>query len=195
MSNVHPSTVVEKGAMVDPSARVWHFGHLREGSRIDALVSLGRDVYVDKDVHIGRGTRVQNGVSLYTGLEIGQWCFIGPHAIFTNDPYPRAGKKDWTLKTTLLKDGMSIGAGCVIRCGITVGEFAMLGAGAILTKSVPPFHLATGFPAKPTKMVCACGDTQLPLGSPAKELIRPCCRASLSEEVLEIAEKARKKLK
>lgn len=190
MSNIHSTAHVESGASIDPTARVWHFCHVREGAVLEPLVSIARDVYVDKNVRIGRGSRVQNGVSLYHGLEIGPWCFIGPHAIFTNDPYPRSGKREWELRKTQLRAGMSIGAGCVIRCGLTIGEFAMLGAGAIVTKDVLPFHLAVGFPAVETKAICACGNTQLPLSAPASELIRDCCRKLLEPEVLALAERS-----
>ncbi len=161
---------------------------------MEAQVSLGKDVYVDKDVIVSRGTRVQNGVSLYTGVYVEPWCFIGPHVIFTNDLSPRAGKKSWNIIATTLKAGMSIGAGSVIRCGVTIGGFSLVGAGAIVTKDVPPFHLATGIPAEIKGMVCACGDTHLPLNSPSSELIRDCCRANLTEEVLVLAEKARGEL-
>lgn len=187
MNNIHPTAIVENGAQVDPTARVWHFCHLRENSIIESEVSLGRDVYVDKNVKVSRGSRVQNGVSLYEGLEIGPWCFIGPHAIFTNDQYPRSGKHQWEMKKTVLAAGMSIGAGCVVRCGITIGAFAMLGAGAIVVKDIAPFHLAIGMPAKETKVICACGNTQMPLGTLHPELVRDCCWASLKSEVIDLA--------
>lgn len=188
MQHIHPTAQVEEGAVVDGSARIWHFCHVRSGAVIESLVSLGRDVYVDTKVKVSRGTRVQNGVSLYQGLEIGPWCFIGPHAIFTNDPYPRAGKKGWEVKETRLGPGMSIGAGSVVRCGHSIGAFALLGAGAIVTKDIAPFHLAVGFPAAEVKAICACGDTQLPLGAAREELIRDCCREKLLPEVLALAE-------
>ncbi len=187
MQNIHPSALVEPGATIDPSAKVWHFCHVREGAVLEPLVSIGRDVYVDKNVRLRRGTRVQNGVSLYFGLEIEPWCFIGPHAIFTNDPYPRAGKSEWKVEQTYLGTGASIGAGSVIRCGVRIGEFAMLGAGAIVTKSVGSFHLATGCPAHETKVICACGDTRMPLGTKAEELVRDCCRRQLDPELLPLA--------
>lgn len=191
MQNVHPTAQIEQGASIDPSARVWHFCHVREGAVLEPLVSLGRDVYVDKNVRLRRGTRVQNGVSLYFGLEIEPWCFIGPHAIFTNDPYPRAGKREWNLEHTHLGTGASVGAGCVIRCGVRIGEFAMLGAGAIVTKNVSAFHLATGTPAHETKVVCACGETRMPLGADAEELVRDCCERLLQPELLDLAKAAR----
>ena len=108
---VHPTAIVETGATLGKDCKVWHFCHVRTGAKLEDNVSLARDVYVDKDVTLGKGSRVQNGVSLYTGLEIGQWCFIGPHATFTNDSRPRSGKIAWTLKPTKLGNGMSIGAG------------------------------------------------------------------------------------
>jgi UDP-2-acetamido-3-amino-2,3-dideoxy-glucuronate N-acetyltransferase len=183
----HPSAVVESGAILEDGVKVWHFCHVRNGAILEAGVNLGKDVYIDNDVRIGQFSRIQNGVSIYKGVVISSWCFIGPHVIFTNDLNPRAGNKEWRVLPTSLKSGTSIGAGAVIRCGITLGEFCMIGAGAIVTKDVPPFHLALGFPAESLKMICACGQTHLPLGTAYSELVRDCCQKNMQPEALSLA--------
>ena len=182
---IHPTAVVESQAEIQDRVKVWHFCHIRDQAVLEHDVSLGKDVYVDTGVRIGHHTRVQNGVSIFQGLEIAPWGFIGPHAIFTNDPAPRVGSKSWKIVPTVLQTGMSIGAGAIIRCGITIGAFAMIGAGAIVTKDVPPFHLAIGFPAHTQQMVCSCGRTFLPIASKDSELIRDCCVQNLVPELLE----------
>jgi acetyltransferase-like isoleucine patch superfamily enzyme len=189
-AKIHSTAIVEPHANVGQGSSVWHFCHLRNGATLADRVSVGRDVYVDSEVKIGRGTRVQNGVSLYNGIHVGDWCFIGPHAVFTNDMHPRAGKSDWTLVDTYLENGASIGAGAIIRCGVRIGTFAMVGAGAIVTKDVPSFILAFGLPAEPVARICACGDTQMALDSEitSSGLVRDCCRKNLIPEVLAAAE-------
>jgi UDP-2-acetamido-3-amino-2,3-dideoxy-glucuronate N-acetyltransferase len=184
---VHDTAIVEPGAKLGFEAKVWHFCHVRAGAELGDLVSLGRDVYVDKGVQLGRGSRVQNGVSLYAGVHVSDWCFIGPHAIFTNDTHPRVGKSDWTLEHTYLRPGSSVGAGAVIRCGIEIGSFALVGAGAVVTKNVEPFTLVMGLPAEPSGRVCACGETRLPHETPNLGLIQQCCERLLLPEVLELA--------
>jgi UDP-2-acetamido-3-amino-2,3-dideoxy-glucuronate N-acetyltransferase len=184
---VHPSAFVEEGVKVGDNSKVWHLCHLREGCVIEESVNLGKDVFVDAGVTIRKGTRVQNGVSIYNGVHVGMYCFIGPHVIFTNDQFPRAGSKGWKIVPTELYVGCSIGAGAVIRCGITLGAFSMVGAGAIVSKSVPDFTLVTGLPAKEVRKICACGQTKLPLKASPKELVRACCKRNLEAEMYEMA--------
>jgi UDP-2-acetamido-3-amino-2,3-dideoxy-glucuronate N-acetyltransferase len=185
--SIHSTAIVEQGAILGNEVHIWHFCHIRSGAVLEDLVSVGRDVYVDKGVRVRRGTRVQNGVSLYNGLEVGAWCFIGPHATFTNDPHPRAGKHSWRTVKTILHNGMSIGAGAILRCGIEIGAFAMVGAGAVVTKSVPPFTLAVGLPAEDEAKICACAESSFPLHTGYEELLRDCCTQNLSTEVVELA--------
>ena len=154
---------------------------------LESGVSVGKDVYVDTDVRISKGVRIQNGVSVFKGVELGQWVFVGPGVVFTNDQVPRVGLKSWTVTPTFLKVGCSLGAGTIVRCGIELGSFCMTGAGAVVTKSIPPFHLALGVPAEPSKMICACGSQMLPLRSSFKEVLRDCCEKNLSSDVLEAA--------
>lgn len=186
---IHPSAIVDDGAQISKGCKVWHFAHVRSGVFLHENVSIGKDVYVDEGLEIGEGTRVQNGVSLYKGLQIAPWTFIGPHVIFTNDQKPRASKLNWKIIITKLNTGVSIGAGAIIRCGVNLGAFSMVAAGSIVTKDVPSFHLALGLPAKPTQMICACGDQNLPLNSKAQDLIRECCHQNLNSEMMALAKK------
>lgn len=179
----HPSAYIEDNVELHEGAMVWHFCQVRKNAVLEKSVSIGKDVYIDAGVRVGHHSRIQNGVSVYQGLKISPWCFIGPHVIFTNDQSPRVGTKSWSIVETNLETGMSIGAGAIVRCGITIGAFAMIGAGAIVTKDVPPFHVAIGFPAQCHQMVCACGQTFLPIASKDSELIRECCKQNLVSEL------------
>jgi UDP-2-acetamido-3-amino-2,3-dideoxy-glucuronate N-acetyltransferase len=185
---IHPSAFVEDGVSLEQDVKVWHFAHVRKGAVLERGVSIGKDVFIDEGVRVFRGTRIQNGVSLYRGVELSPYCFIGPHVIFTNDVSPRAGNRTWNVISTKVELGASIGAGAIIRCGITLGAFSLVGAGAIVTSSIPPFHLVTGVPAKVTKKICACGQTMLDLSEPLENLVRDCCRTNMHPELLPLAE-------
>lgn len=187
--SAHPTAIVEEGASIGEGARIWHFAHVRSTAVIGREVNLGKDVYVDCDVAIGDGVRVQNGVSVYHGVHISDWCFVGPYVVFTNDVTPRVGNKDWRVVETHLHVGCSLGAGTIVRCGVTIGAFAMIGAGAIVTHDIPPFHLAVGVPARPQKKVCACGQSFLPLETQPSEYIRDCCRENMDPRVRAAAER------
>ncbi len=185
---IHTTAIVEQEAILSEDVKIWHFAHVRKGAILGPAVSIGKDVYVDADVTIGEGSRIQNGVNIYKGVEISRWCFIGPGVIFTNDQHPRVGRKDWTITPTFLEDGCSLGAGAIVRCGVRIGAFALVGAGAIVTKDIPPFCLATGVPAELSDRICACGDTKFPLISWIGEVIKPCCHRNLQTQVLEQAQ-------
>lgn len=187
---IHSTAIVEPGATLGDDVKVWHFAHIRQGAVLNASVSIGKDVYVDSGVVIGEGSRIQNGVNIYRGVEIGRWCFVGPAVVFTNDQHPRIGRKDWNVVPTVLEEGCSLGAGAIIRCGVRLGAFSMVGAGALVTKDIPPFGLVTGVPADLSHRVCACGDQILPLTpSWAAPVIHPCCLQNLQPAVLEAAQK------
>lgn len=186
---VHPTAIVEDGVRFGQGAKVWHFCHLRKNSIIGEHVSLGRDVFVDEGVSVESFARVQNGVSIYRGVHVGPWAFVGPHVIFTNDRTPRAGKLHWKIVETELKTACSIGAGSIIRCGVTVGAFAMIGAGTILTHDVPPFTLVYGTPDRAVKGICACGETQYDLKKRRKTPFCSECKTNLPESLYETAER------
>lgn len=183
----HPSAFIEEGVTIENDVKIWHQCQIRTGAKLGELVNIGKGSYVDANVSIGRGSRIQNQVNIYTGVQIKQWCFIGPAVVFTNDQFPRVGNKNWEISETIVNNGASIGAGAVIRCGITLGSFCMIGAGAIVTKDVPPFTLVLGFPANERKRICGCGRSVLPLNSKSNELLRDCCLKNMSEETYELA--------
>ncbi len=191
---VHPSATVESEVVLGAGVKVWHNAHVRRGAILEAGVSLGKDVFIDASVRVGAHSRIQNGVSVYQGVHISDHCFIGPHVIFTNDLTPRIGLKSWKVIDTYIDPGASIGAGSIIRCGVRIGSFAMVGAGAVVTKDVPAFHIAMGLPADCRKKICACGQQQLPLECALQELIQPCCEANLIPEMLQLAHKVRSAL-
>jgi len=154
---IHPTAVVEDGAVIGDGTRVWHFAHIRSGARIGRNCNIGKDVYIDVGVEIGDNVKIQNGVSIYRGVRIEDDAFIGPHAVFTNDLYPRSFNRDWKIVPTLVKKGASIGANATIVCGVTIGEYAMIGAGSVVTRDVPPHGLVYGNPARLRGFVCFCG--------------------------------------
>ncbi len=166
---VHPTANVSKDAVVGDGTQVWHEAQVREGARIGRHCRLGKGVYVDAGVTVGDHCKLQNGATVYRGVTIGDRVFVGPHAVFTNDPYPRAARTDWRthpgedkspeweVVKTVVEDGASIGANATVLCGLTIGENAMVGAGAVVTKDVPRHALVVGNPAKVCGYVCDCG--------------------------------------
>ena len=156
---VHPTAIVEKTAKIGAGTNVWHFVHIREDAEIGQECVLGHSVYVGKDAKIGNHVKLENRATIYQGVTIEDNVFVGPHVTFTNDLYPRSHSTDWKITPTLVKKGASIGASAVIICGITIGDHAMIGAGSIVTKDIPPHALAYGNPAKIKGFVCRCGRT------------------------------------
>ena len=155
---VHPTAFVEEKAKIGDGTKIWHFGQIRTGATLGKNCILGKSVFIDFDVLIGDNVKIQNFVSVYHGVTIEDNVFVGPHVCFTNDYLPRANYPDWTLVKTLIKKGASLGANSTIICGITVGEYSMIGAGSVVTKDVDPFTLVFGNPAKLRGYVCYCGE-------------------------------------
>ncbi len=154
---VHPTAIVEQTARIGDGTKVWHFVHVREDAEIGRECVLGYSVYVGKGVKIGNRVKLENRATLYQGVKIEDDVFVGPHVTFTNDLYPRSHSTDWKIVPTLVKKGASIGAGTVVICGLTIGEYAMIGAGSIVTKGIAPHALTYGNPAKIRGFVCKCG--------------------------------------
>ncbi len=160
---VHPQAEVEEGAHVGSGTRIWRQAHVRTGAEIGASCNIGKGVYVDTGVRIGSNVKIQNHVSLFEGVTVEDGVFIGPHVCFTNDRYPRAINRDGSLKSatdwqvtpTRVAYGASLGAACVIVCGVTVGRFALVGAGAVVTRDVPTHALVLGNPARLAGYVCS----------------------------------------
>ena len=153
---IHPAAEVEDGASVGADSKVWRSTHVRSGARIGRGSTIGANVFVDANVRIGDSVKVQNNVSVYAGVTLEDEVFVGPSAVFTNDLNPRATGA-WQLSPTLVRRGASIGANATIVCGTEIGEHALVGAGAVVTKSVAPHQLVLGNPARPAGWVCRCG--------------------------------------
>ncbi|HOC77197.1 MAG TPA: acyltransferase [Methanofastidiosum sp.] len=179
---VHETAEVSKGAVIGKNTKIWHQSQIREGAKIGENCIISKCVYIDFDVLIGNNVKIQNGVSVYHGVEVEDDVFLGPHMTFTNDLYPRAFNSNWELVKTLVKRGASIGANATIICGITIGEYAMVGSGAVVTKSVPDYGLVFGNPAKLKGFVCKCGRKAVRIGKHNHKILMECtfCKTTFS---------------
>lgn len=146
---VHESAIVDAGAQIGEGSRVWHFVHVCGGAQIGKGVSLGQNVFVGNKVTIGDHCKIQNNVSVYDNVHLEEGVFCGPSMVFTNVYNPRSliERKDQYLDT-IVKKGATLGANCTIVCGVTIGEYAFVGAGAVINKNVPAYALMVGVPAK-----------------------------------------------
>ena len=147
--HIHPSAIVDEGAVLGDGCRVWHFVHISAGARIGRGCSFGQNVYVGNDVAIGDNVKIQNNVSVYDAVTLEDDVFCGPSMVFTNVYNPRAAvvRKD-EYRRTLVRRGATLGANCTIVCGVTVGQYAFVGAGAVVNRDVPDFALMLGVPAR-----------------------------------------------
>ena len=158
---VHESSFVDKGVQIGKGTRIWHFSHIQSGARIGAECILGQNVNVGNNVKVGNYCKIQNNVSIYEGVELQDYVFCGPSMIFTNirlprSEFPQQGNKYY--EKTLVKKSASIGANATIVCGITIGEYALIGSGSVVTKDVPAFALVIGNPGKITGWVSKIGE-------------------------------------
>jgi len=156
---VHETAVVDEGARVGAGTRIWHFTHVSGGSTIGAGCVLGQNVFVGSGVEIGDGVKIQNNVSVYTGVTIADDVFLGPSCVFTNVLTPRAHveRKDEFAPTPVGR-GVTVGANATIVCGHSLGEYALIGAGSVITKDVPAHAVMVGNPARRTAWACRCGE-------------------------------------
>jgi len=146
---VHPSAIVDPGAHIGSGTKIWHFCHIMPGVEIGPDCSLGQNVFVASGVRMGRGVKVQNNVSLYEGVDIGDEVFLGPSCVFTNVMNPRSAVvRRGEYRSTKLHRGVSIGANATLVCGIELGEYAFVGAGAVVHRDVAPFELVVGVPSR-----------------------------------------------
>ena len=155
---IHPSASVDPRATIGEGTKVWINVQIREGATIGRDCIISKDAYIDQGVTIGDLCKVQNSVSVYHGVTIENEVFVGPNACFTNDKVPRANNPDWTVTPTVVRNGASIGANATIVCGIEIGEYAMIAAGSVVTKDVPPFALMMGNPARQVGRVDKAGN-------------------------------------
>jgi UDP-2-acetamido-3-amino-2,3-dideoxy-glucuronate N-acetyltransferase len=155
--SVHQTAVVEDGSVIGEGTSIWHHCHIRNGAIIGSSCVLGKNVFVDSGAVIGSRVKVQNNVSVYSGVTIEDDVFVGPAAVFTNDRVPRAFNPSWEITPTLIRRGASIGANATIVCGNNVGSYAMVAAGATVTRAVRDHELVGGLPAKTLGWVCRCG--------------------------------------
>jgi UDP-2-acetamido-3-amino-2,3-dideoxy-glucuronate N-acetyltransferase len=168
-ARVHASADLEADVTVGSGTSIWHRAQIRTGARIGRDCVIGRDVFIDEGVSLGDRVKVQNGALVYHGVTVADAVFIGPGAILTNDRHPRAvtsaGKlaraADWTVSPILIAEGASIGAGAVVVAGSDVGPYAMVGAGAVVTREVPAYAVVAGNPARGIGWVCICGQRLL----------------------------------
>jgi len=146
---IHPTAIIDVGAIVGSGTRIWHFCHVMPTAQIGANCNLGQNVFIDNNVTIGEGVKIQNNVSVYNGVTLQDDVFIGPSVVFTNVINPRSFiERKHEFKPTLIKQGATIGANATIICGVTIGEYAMIGAGTVVTKDVAAYALVIGNPGR-----------------------------------------------
>lgn len=184
---IHATAEVSSKADIGQGTSIWNQTQIRENAKIGKNCVFGKNVYVDRNVLIGNNVKVQNNSSIYEGVTIQDGVFVGPHVSFTNDRLPRAinpdgslkKESDWKLEKTLVRTGASIGAKSVLMCGITIGEFALIGAGSVVTKDVEDYSLVLGNPAILVGYVCKCGFKVADSNKNLKYSTCPNCKTKL----------------
>jgi UDP-2-acetamido-3-amino-2,3-dideoxy-glucuronate N-acetyltransferase len=154
----HPSSFIDEGSEIGAGTKIWHFCHVMPGSRIGERCNIGQNVVISPRVVIGDNVKIQNNVSVYTGVILEDDVFCGPSMVFTNVVNPRShvSRKD-EYRQTLVRKGASLGANCTIVCGVTIGRYGFIGAGAVVTRDVPDFAIITGSPGRVMGWMCRCG--------------------------------------
>lgn len=155
---IHPTATVDSLAQIGAGTKVWVNVQIREKASIGSDCILSKDVYIDTGVVVGDRCKIQNGVSVYHGVTLGDDVFVGPNACFTNDRVPRAFNTSWQITPTVVRNGASIGANATVICGVTIGEYAMVAAGSVVTRDVAPYTLVRGNPARPVARIDRAGN-------------------------------------
>lgn len=188
---IHPTAGISEQAEVGSGTRIWAFAQVREYAVIGDHCRIGKGVYIDAHVHVGSSVKIENNASVFEGVNIADGVFIGPHVCFTNDMFPRAinldgtlkGAEDWQITPTMVEYGASIGAGSVVRCGITIGRFALVGAGSVVTRDVAAHSLVAGSPARHQGYVCRCAYALERVHSEDGKLLGYCPRCDLIRDI------------
>jgi UDP-2-acetamido-3-amino-2,3-dideoxy-glucuronate N-acetyltransferase len=155
---IHATAVIDSPVAIGPGTKIWHFSHVLKNCQIGADCNIGQNVVIGPDVKIGRGCKIQNNVSVYPGVTLEDYVFCGPSMVFTNVFNPRAQiPRMHELRPTLVKTGATLGANATIVCGHTIGRYAFVGAGAVITKDIPDYALVVGNPARQIGWMCQCG--------------------------------------
>ena len=188
---VHPSAEVSPEAQIGKGTKIWHQAQVRERAKIGDNCIIGKGVYVDFDVVIGNNVKVQNGAFIYHGVTIEDGVFIGPRVCLTNDKIPRAitpdgalkKDDDWEVEQILIRHGASLGAGVIVLPGVTVGRFAMVGAGAVVVRDIPDHGLVVGVPARLQGFVCKCGRTLVENEKQDEIIVMKCITCDVSYDI------------
>lgn len=185
----HESSFVDEGAEVGAGTNIWHFSHLMAGARIGDNCNIGQNVFIGSEVVIGDHVKIQNNVSLYKGVTVEDYAFLGPSMVFTNVVNPRSHiSRSNEFQQTLVKRGASIGANATLVCGVMVGRYSFVGAGAVITKDIPDYALVYGNPGKLQGWVCQCG-TKLNFWPQEDPRVAECgnCGTRYSKEGLQVS--------
>jgi UDP-2-acetamido-3-amino-2,3-dideoxy-glucuronate N-acetyltransferase len=156
---IHQTTIIDPCAQIGSGTRIWHWTHVGAGAVIGENCNIGQNVFIADQVNIGKGCKIQNNVSVYQGVILEDFVFCGPSMVFTNIYNPRAAiRKMDQVRPTLVKTGATLGANCTIVCGITIGRYALIGAGAVVNRNIPDYALVVGNPFRQIGWVCQCGE-------------------------------------
>jgi UDP-2-acetamido-3-amino-2,3-dideoxy-glucuronate N-acetyltransferase len=198
---IHETAEVSDQAHIGQGTRIWHQAQIRENARVGHNCIIGKGVYIDHDVVVGDNVKIQNGAFVYHGTTLEDGVFIGPGACLTNDKYPRAvlptgelkGADDWQVEPIIVRRGASMGARAVVLPGVVVGRYAMIAAGAVVTRDVPDHGLVQGVPARLVGYVCACGRKLAEPGQEDESNLRTCpvCQASFALLTVDLGEAER----
>jgi UDP-2-acetamido-3-amino-2,3-dideoxy-glucuronate N-acetyltransferase len=181
--SVHPTAIVDEGAVIGDGTRIWHWVHVCSGARVGADCSLGQNVFIGNDVVIGNNVKIQNNVSVYDAVTIEDDVFCGPSMVFTNVVNPRSAvSRKHEYRRTLVRRGATLGANCTVVCGVTIHEYAFVAAGGVVTRDVPSYALVAGVPARQIGWMSAHGER---LEFPSPEGGEAACRATGARYLLQ----------